>query len=411
MRLLLALPFLALATACAVSASPTSNDAAPSGDDAGVTDANVVDLPDAVADAPAFDPDAACATAQQVADPKPLPVDIIWMVDNSVSMEPAVAQVKSGINAFASLIGTKALDYRVIMLSLKSKASPIVVAGKTRYPVCVPQPLAGDANCGDGPRFFHSSVDIKSTQPLEQFLGTLGQTTGYQPGDERGGDPWKLHLRPEATKTIVIVTDDNSRFSATDFETFPGGQNPNNSLLLPPGILDPSWGGLFKGYVFAGVYGWGSAQNANVTCTYPNSTVPPSSGPTYTDLVTKTKGPRAKICDGANAWTPFFDAVAQAVIDNSKIACEMPIPKPSNAQTIDPTKVNVSLDDGNKLTPLTKTSSANTCGTNTDWYYDDDKNPTKVVLCPAACALAQTYVGPSKKGGVRVLFGCATVVR
>src|SRR5207302_1020330 len=116
--------------------------------------------------------------------------------------------------------------------------SPVSIGGSNRYPVCIPPPLAGDASCGDGVRFFQSSIDIRSTQPLEQFLGTLGQTAGYTMMDAKGGEAWAMHLRPQATKTIVVVSDDNARLSATQFETFPGGKNPYNSLTLPPGILD-----------------------------------------------------------------------------------------------------------------------------------------------------------------------------
>src|SRR5262249_6492619 len=154
-----------------------------------------------------------------------------------------------------------------------------------------------DLHCGNGARFFHTSVDIRSTQPLEQFLGTLGQTAGYTAGELKGGDPWRDQLRDGATKTIVLVSDDNSRLSADEFEHFTGGTNPNNSNDLPPGILDSSWGGLFDGYAFDGIYGWGDAADPNVKCTYPDGTHPPSSGKTYSDLVSRTTGVRAHICD------------------------------------------------------------------------------------------------------------------
>jgi hypothetical protein len=216
---------------------------------------------DATGETAMIDPDAACATASVEAKAELQPVDIIWMVDNSTSMAPAVAEVKKGLNAFAALIDAKKLDYKVIMLSKRGTTAT------GAYPVCIPPPLSGDSACGNGPRFFHSNVDIKSTQPLEQFLGTLDQTSGYALGDARGGEPWKDQLRPAASKTIVVVTDDNARFSATDFETFPGGMNPFNSTTLPPGILDPSRKGLFAGYIFAGVYGWGSDSDPSVKCT------------------------------------------------------------------------------------------------------------------------------------------------
>ncbi|HSN98958.1 MAG TPA: hypothetical protein VLS89_11755 [Candidatus Nanopelagicales bacterium] len=357
-----------------------------------------------------FDPDAACATALEEAPTQQLPVDIIWMVDNSVSMAPAIAEVTAGLNAFAALIAGQQLDYKVIMLSLRSKTSPVVVGGSNRYPVCIPPPLAGNADCGNGPRFFHSSIDIRSTQPLEQFLGTLGQTAGYTLGEARGGEPWQAELRPAATKTLVVVTDDNARLSATDFENFPGGQNPFNSLTLPPGILHPSWGGLFDGYLFSGIYGWGSNQDPGVTCQFADGSSPPSPGPTYTTLVNSTGGVRARLCDGGAAWGPFFDAVAQAVEQTSQLSCEVAIPTPSDG-TLDPALVNVRIKSSNVEITLVKVSGASDCGPGGGWYYDDPAAPTKVMLCPASCDAARDEVGPGKDGRIEVLFGCETVVQ
>jgi hypothetical protein len=354
--------------------------------------------------------DAACASSISEAKVEVLPVDIIWMVDNSASMEPAVKELKAGLNAFASLISAKKLDFKVIMLSLRSKTSPISVAGSTRYPICIPPPLAGDDNCGNGPRFFHSHVDIKSTQPLEQFLGTLDQTEGYKVGQERGAEPWKAQLRPSATRTIVVVTDDNARLSATDFETFAGGKNPFNSLTLPVGVLDTSRTGMFADYVFAGIYGWGSESDPSVKCKFSDGTFPASSGSTYTTLVKKTGGPRAKLCEGKAAWTPFFDAVASAVARAAKLACEVALPIPASG-TLDPTAVNVEITSGTTTTLVPKVVGASACGTSIGWYYDNDATPTKVMLCPAACDLANASVGVDKGGRIDVLFGCKTVIK
>lgn len=356
-----------------------------------------------------LDPDASCAAVVEKAEAKLLPVDIIWMVDNSASMAPAVAEVQAGLNNFAALIGQKSLDYRVIMLSIRNKTSPLMVGGSTRYPVCIPPPLAGDNNCGNGPNFLQSSVDIKSTQPLEQFLGTLGQTEGYLVGEEKGGEPWAQFLRPQATKTMVIVTDDNARLSVADFEHFAGGKNPFNSLMLPPGILDPAWNGLFNNYIFSGIYGWGSDVDPMVACQYPDNSEPPSSGPTYTELVTKTGGVRAKICDGPAAWQPFFDQVAQAVVETSKLSCEIPIPAPSMG-SIDYGKVNVKLVSDGSGDFIVFVKEAATCAATGGWYYDDPAKPAKVMLCPASCDEAQKAVGPGKAGSIEILFGCETIV-
>ena len=357
-----------------------------------------------------IDPDAACAATSEKAAIQVLPVDIIWMVDNSSSMAPAVQAITDGLNAFAQIVDGKQLDYKVIMLSVRGKGV-VQIGGSPRYAVCIPPPLAGDDQCGNGARFFHSSIDIKSTQPLEQLLGTLAQTDGYKAGQTRGGEPWISELRANATKTIVIATDDNSRLSATQFETFAGGTNPfTASLTLPPGLLDPSWNGLFNGYIFSALYGWGDSADPSVSCGYPNGTFPPSPGPTYTVLVGKTGGVRAKICDGAAAWQPFFQAVAQSVVKAAKLSCTLDVPAPSMG-TVEPDKVNVALHTMSGDTYLPRVNGAAQCAGAAAWYYDDPQAPKKVILCPAGCDQAQQEVGVDKDGSIQVFFGCATILK
>ena len=353
-------------------------------------------------------PDAACTSSSVEATVERLPVDIIWVVDNSVSMAPAIDEVIRGLNSFASLVGSRGLDYRVVMLSLRNAQRNVTVPDGRRYAVCIPPPLAGDARCGNGPRFLHSSVDIRSTQPLEQLLGTLGQTMGYTAADPRGGEPWRSFLRPEATKSIVVVTDDQSRLSADLFETFVGGTNPSSRTFdLPPGVLHPSWGGLFNDYTFSGIYGWGSESDVTARCMYPDGSSPPASGMVYTTLVQRRGGARARICDGSSAWGPFFDQIATAVERASRIQCDLAIPPPPGGQVLDPRRVNVLLR-GSSQTLLGKVSGAGACTSRGGWYYDDEARPTRVFLCPASCEAANAAV----RGGsaqVVVQFGCITI--
>ncbi|MBI5499757.1 MAG: hypothetical protein HY907_05910 [Deltaproteobacteria bacterium] len=379
-----------------------------------------------------LDPDAACTSAGVEAVVERLPVDIIWVVDNSASMRPAIEQVQSGLNDFAALVGGAGLDYHVLMLSLRG-VGETTTSGGTRFQACIPPPLGGPS-CADNPPLFHQvEVDIRSTQPLEQFLGTLGQTAGYTALDERGSDPWLDLLRPEATKTIVVVTDDNARMverSGTSFVAGPGGgatgdpaatadwfetttdvsdgSNPFNSLTLPEGILDPRWGGLFDGYTFSALYGWGSETDPSVPCTYSGGTEPPSSGPTYTELVTRRSGVRARICDGPAAWGPFFDGVATAVERASRVDCTIPIPEPPAGMTFERDMINVLVDDGSGSVAVYKVPSAADCDDRGGWYYDDESAPTAVVLCPATCERVQPTGGATTR--VDVQFGCATIL-
>ncbi|MFO0609767.1 MAG: hypothetical protein U0324_41800 [Polyangiales bacterium] len=354
-------------------------------------------------------PDAACAAASVMASVERLPVDIIWMVDNSVSMAPAVDQVIAGLNRFAGLVGTRGLDYRVVMLSLRNATRNVTVAGSARYAVCIPRPLAGNDQCGNGERFFHSSIDVKSTQPLEQLLGTLGQTRGYTAAEQRGGEAWRQFLRPSATKTVVLVTDDNSRLTPDDFERFRGGTNPNNSSLsLPPGILDASWAGLFTGYTFSAIYGWGSDADPGARCTYANGTMPPSPGPAYTTLVGRTNGVRARVCDGAGAWTPFFESVATAVVRASRISCDLAIPPVPAGQVLDPGRINVVVTSTASRAVVGNVRDRAACGATGGWYYDDNRAPTRVTLCPATCERTQQELA-SGSARIEVQFGCQTI--
>lgn len=412
----------ARATAVAFILSGLAAFVACASDDTATRSFESVETPEAAAPVPPTDfkgdadvPDAAeagfetCASAAVEAKRENLPVDIIWVVDNSSSMAPAVAEVQAGLNAFAALVGTKGLDYRVVLLSLRGKA-PITIGTKTRYPVCVPPPLGG-ADCADTALFTHAAVDIQSTQPLEQILGTLDQTQGYTSGNARGGEPWAQALRANATKSIVIVTDDNSRFPGVSFEGFPGGDNPyTGGLVLPTGILHPTRGGAWLNYVFSGIYGWGTTVDPSIRCTFPDNSKPTASGSEYTALVQKTGGVRAKICDGSAAWGPFFDDVATAVVKTARVACELDIPV-AEAGTVDPARVNVRVTDGVKP-PLNvpRVTGEPACAGLDGWYYDAPTSPTKVILCPKSCEGAQSH-GGTKLPKVEVLFGCATLVR
>ena len=384
-------------------------------------DAPLPDRP--IPDTSHFDPDAACAIAMREAEIERLPVDIVWVVDNSVSMQPAIDQVNAGLDDFAALIASSGIDYRVIVLSLRGSGE-IRVDGRTRYGVCIPMPLAGDASCGDGPRFFHVSADIHSTQPVEQILGTLAQTTGYREGDQHGSAAWRHLLRAEATKTIVAVTDDNSRtcdrpvgtcaasdppLTATSLEDFPGGPNPFNSRELGPGILTAEYGTLFDGYTFSAIYGWGSTSDSSATCTYTDGSTPPSPGYTYTELVARTSGVRAQICDGAAAWGPFFAEVASAVTRSSRIECTIPMPAPPEDMVLDPNKVNVIVRGASGTATLGRVDGATACDDRGGWHYDDPASPSAIVLCPASCDAARVELAEPGTG-IEVRFGCDSIL-
>lgn len=388
---------------------PTPTDGGPM--DAGPSDTGVPhDVGNDVGrDAPLVDgglsPDAACESRTSQATITRDPADIIFVIDNSNSMAPAIAAIRDGLNDFAASLVASDLDYRVIMLAQR---------GTGAQAICIPEPLAGPACADNAPNFFQIDVDILSTQPIEQILGTLAQTPGYTASDSRGGPPWRDLLRDGATRTFVLVSDDNQRtnatFTATALEDFPGGPNPYNSTTLGPGILTSTYGDLFTGYTFDAIYSWGGTgpdpmTNPNVSCGSGTNY-----GATYTALVERTGGVRGRICDGAAAFAGFFDAIADGVVHGSPIDCFVDIPPAPDGMTFQVGRVNVVMRGTSGMSYVGFVRDAASCdGTRGGWYYDDMAHPTQILLCPASCDTAQAeVVGPDT--GLDVQFGCQTII-
>jgi len=98
---------LAVASAaCRREQPPPEADAyVPTWSDTGPDDAYLV-RPDAPLPDTNQDASSECAARSVGALIERLPVDIIWVVDNSVSMAPAVREVTAGLNRFATLVAT-----------------------------------------------------------------------------------------------------------------------------------------------------------------------------------------------------------------------------------------------------------------------------------------------------------------
>lgn len=166
---------------------------------------------------------------------------------------------------------------------------------------------------------------------------------------------------------------------------------------------------MFDGYVFDGIYGWGSSSDDTVPCSYSDGSNASSPGRTYSALVARTHGVRAQLCDGHAAWTSFFDEVATAVVTTAHIACELDIPAPPDGSVLDPGRVNVVVEGRTGASMLSEVHDASGCAGGNLWYYDDPHAPTQVILCPAACDFAQSEIVTSSDG-VRVLFGCQSIL-
>jgi hypothetical protein len=95
---------------------------------------------------------------------------------------------------------------------------------------------------------------------------------------------------------------------------------------------------------------------------------------------------------------------ALAQIRGQVLSCEYAIPAPPNGKQLDPNKVNVQYDAGDG-SPVATLGKSQDCATASGWHYDNATTPTKVILCPDACASAKA----NTKASVSVVFGCATI--
>jgi hypothetical protein len=293
----------------------------------------------------------------QEAETKKQPADIIWALDNSGSMTSEAQAVQDNMNVFAQQIIASGIDVRVVILSAPQT---IILGIPIGNGVCVGAPL-GSGQCPNdslAPRYLHLPVAVGSWDALNLLTSRYAE--------------YKSMLRPEASKTFVVVTDDNA--------TAP----PNNSAAAFTSAvtaLDPV---MFAKWTLSGVY----CSSACLNCS--------AVGSVYEDLRKQTGGVSGDMC--TTDFAPVFKALAQAVITGSKLACEWTIPPPPAGQTFDP--------DGAAARDLFNVPSPTDCGTAGGWYYDDNAKPTKVLACPSTCSEIQA----DQKAKISVAFGCKTKV-
>jgi hypothetical protein len=112
----------------------------------------------------------------------------------------------------------------------------------------------------------------------------------------------------------------------------------------------------------------------------------------------------------AGATDPFaalLDKLAEAVIVGAKVSCDYAIPAAPQGQSFDRERVNVVYSSGTQSQVLPRTAAGVDCKAgDLAWMFDDATTPERVVLCPAACTLAQGDAAAQ----IDVKFGCETVV-
>lgn len=345
-----------------------------------------------------FDRDGACAVVSSQATLEKKAVDIILVIDNSGSMADEIKSVQNNINVnFAQIIAASGLDYRVIVLSKHGKADP-------DESICISPPLSGNTTCNppaskptNTANFFHYSQEIDSHNSLAQIIAT------YNKADPSGASPtgWSAWLRPNAWKTFIEITDDESSMTAANFET-------QLFALSPKNFGDAN----NRQYNFHSIVGlkentpvtasWQPAdpvQNALCTGNGGDAVAP---GEIYQGLSKLTGGLRFPICQ-YNNFDAVFNAVAQGVVQTGQVACDFAVPaSPTGASvSLDMIAVQYTPGNGGAVSYLGQASTSAACTANA-FYVENNR----IYLCPAACTTLRQ--DPTAK--VDVLFVCESTI-
>ncbi|MBW2453772.1 MAG: VWA domain-containing protein [Deltaproteobacteria bacterium] len=293
----------------------------------------------------------ACKDFTLEADLATARADVIIAVDTSGSMVEESAFVQQQLNAFSAQIGAVDVDLRVIMLG----------------DVCVAAPL-GSGSCPDDqrlPDYAHPPGVVGSTNALSVIVDRFAS--------------YGAHLRADARKHVVIITDDNAAApyiddGATFIDTF--------TALQPGSVAD---------FTAHAVY----CFTAGGACWNPGSV--------YQHLVNLTGGIHGDLA--LQDFGPIFDVLAEKIVtDGAPLPCVITVPKPPDDKVLDVASVQVSfVDESYNVHALPPMESASSCTlASGGWFFDDPDAPTSIRLCPASCDLVTTSAG----GQLRVSLAC-----
>ncbi len=307
----------------------------------------------------------ACAAATAAAVSPP--VDIIWIVDQSGSMNYEINQIRTNINTnFASIIAASGLDYRVIMIATRSGTNQ----------VCVNPPLGG-VTCGAAnlPLFFQQDTSIDSSNSLQRFQNTFAS--------------WSPHLRTDSMKVIIEVTDDQSSVTSTVFDNW----------LLTGGGMGYFGTATERRYMFHSIVGVLNQHPSTDPIETARCNTAVNAGTRYQELSILTGGLRFPVC--ALDYSPVFQQIASSIV--SSVACELGMPQ-TDAGIVDPSRIELEYTPGMGGSPIVfpQVTDEPSCAGADGFYYDNPGSPTKLHLCPTTCTTVQADPGAS----VQVLLGC-----
>ena len=300
------------------------------------------------------------------AETRNAPIDIIWVIDNSGSMDEEASEIQMRLNSFVSAIGSAGIeDYHVVVVTMSGFVS-------------VPAPLGTDPT-----RFRFVDTNVQSSDSFDRILEQVPTFMDF--------------LRPEAITHFVFVTDDQSAMGASEFEgrmrTLLGGRSfTGHAIASPPGSRHCPPPPFPCFVMMDGCTGPGGEAAGN--------------GDEYWSLATSTGGLQLSIC--ANDWGVLFGQLLDSVAVPMPLPCRFDIPEPPEGMTFQSNLVNVVYTPSGGGVPQTipRSASGDCLGDGFTWVYDDPANPTEILLCTSACGTVES----DPTGAVRIQLGCESLL-
>lgn len=115
---------------------------------------------------------------------------------------------------------------------------------------------------------------------------------------------------------------------------------------------------------------------------------------------------RAYLVNGGDVGEEVLTALNR-IRGAAAIPCELALPEPpaGGALALDSVNLDYAGDDC-QITPFSSVRSADQCGDDDGWYYDDPSSPQRIQLCPRSC---NRVSGPG--GNLFYSVGCDTRIR
>ncbi len=326
-------------------------------------------LGDAKFEAPAVDPDAACAASSEQATTTP--VNLYVMFDKSATMGPLKTSTKwSGArNGLAKFV--------------KDPASAGLRIALNFYP----RPPDSTPAC-DQPAYRTPRVPFdvlpKNADPLIAAIDAEnpdGFDTPTYPalGGALLSSIDEVKVRPGESGAVLMITDGEPNG--------PPGMCAGVDPTDPKVIAQLASVGLSKGIKTFVVLLPGVTRFDEM------NSIAAAGGTTAAILATNASFVEQQFAD------------ALATVRGRALPCDFLIPTKVTKGEVNPALVNVQYTKGGTTSAATLPQDPTCAGPG--WKYDDPANPTRIVLCPSTCA----EVRADFKAKVDILLGCRTIVK